>query len=157
MLNEKFYLAVAFAVFSLLIIRFVWPKIAKALDTKSKAIAEEILAAKDLKEKAEKLLAEAEKYHEESLDFSKKIIDDTKKEATKLAKESEKSLKTEIEKKTQAALSRIKIEEETAIRGIKTQIIESAVTDLTKDLSKISNDEHKNLISNASEKLEKAL
>ena len=52
MFNEKFWLAIAFLTFVGLIIKYVGPKITKSLDQKSKEIAEEILAAKEMKEKA---------------------------------------------------------------------------------------------------------
>lgn len=155
--DEKFFLAIAFFTFAALILKFVWPIMARGLDAKSKSVAEEILAAKEMKEKAEKLLDEAEKYHEESRNFSKKIIADTKKEAEKLAKEAKKALESEIKNKTDAALTRIKIEEETAIRGIKTQIVESTIESISADLSKISDSEHDKLIKKAGKKLQEAL
>ena len=70
MFNEKFWLAIAFLTFVGLIIKYVGPKITKSLDQKSKEIAEEILAAKEMKEKAAKLLATAEAYYKESLYYS---------------------------------------------------------------------------------------
>ena len=61
MFNEKFWLAIAFLSFVALCIKYVLPKINKALDTKSKKIAEDILMAKKLREQAEKLLEEAKR------------------------------------------------------------------------------------------------
>ena len=69
MLDEKFWLAIAFTAFAILIVKYVWPLLAKSIDSKSKAIAEEILAAKKMKEKAQKLLDEAEKFYLESLNY----------------------------------------------------------------------------------------
>ena len=59
--DEKFWLAVAFFTFVALMAKYVWPIIAKSLDAGSKKIAEEILAAQEMKKEAEKLLAKAEK------------------------------------------------------------------------------------------------
>ena len=70
MFNEKFWLAIAFTSFVLLILKYVRPLIIKALDNKSKQIAEEILAAKEMKEKALRLLERAEKSYEDSINFS---------------------------------------------------------------------------------------
>ena len=60
MFDEKFYLALAFLTFLGLIVKFVWPKIADALDANSKKIAQELLEAQELKERAQKLLKDAE-------------------------------------------------------------------------------------------------
>src|SRR3989338_8087571 len=107
--DEKLWLAIAFFSFLALIIKYVWPLIAKALDNKSKQIAEEILQAKEMKQKAEL-------------------------EAQKLIKETEHVLKEELKKKTNAAQDRIKTEQESAIRTIKSKIILDAMSLLSKDL-----------------------
>jgi len=133
MFNEKFWLAIAFLAFTILIIRYVWPMLAKSIDSKSKSIAEEILAAKEMKEKAQKLLSEAEKFYQESLNFSKKLAQDAEVEAQKLAAESKEILEAELKKKTAAALDRIKLEEEHIIREIKLKIINDTMDLLTKD------------------------
>ncbi len=143
--DEKFWLAIAFFAFATLIIKFVWPLIAKGLDNKSKKIAEDILTAKDLREKAEKLLASAEKYYQESTDFAQKLLKDAEDEAKKLAADSRDTLEKEVSKKTAAALERIKIEEESAIREIKTKIVSTAIDGLS---SKMDLDQkiHENLV-----------
>ena len=74
MFNEKFWLAIAFVAFLALLLKFARTAITKSLDDKSKAIAEEILAAKDLKEKAVKLLAHAEKFSSESSSDRKSVV-----------------------------------------------------------------------------------
>ena len=158
MLNEKFWLAVAFTTFVILLAKFVWPKLAKALDAKSKQIAEEILAAKELKQKAEKLFAKAEKYQQESVIFAEKLIKDAAIEAQRFTQESKEFLEIELGKKTSAALSRIKMEEESAIRELKVQIVNSALENLAQDLSKeIKEDQHEHLNSKAVESFSKTL
>ncbi len=133
MLNEKFWLAIAFLSFLALMLKYIWPLLAKAIDSKSKKIAEEILSAKELKEKAEKLLNDAEKFYQESLSFSQKLTKDAEVEAQKLAKESKEILENELRKKTQAALDRIKLEEERTIREIKLRIISDTMEVLSKN------------------------
>ncbi|OFW80703.1 MAG: hypothetical protein A2887_05785 [Alphaproteobacteria bacterium RIFCSPLOWO2_01_FULL_40_26] len=132
--DEKLWLAIAFFSFLALIIKYVWPLIAKALDNKSKQIAEEILQAKEMKQKAEQLLADAKKYHQESITFAEKLLKDAEIEAQKLIKETEHVLKEELKKKTNAAQDRIKTEQESAIRTIKSKIILDAMSLLSKDL-----------------------
>lgn len=131
MINEKFWLAIAFAFFVILVIKYFWPSIAKSIDSKSKSIAEEILAAKEMKEKAQKLLNDAQKFYSESLEYSKKLAHDAEVEALKLAAESKDILEKELKKKTAAAIERIKIEEERAIREIKLKIVSDTMDALS--------------------------
>ena len=134
MFDEKFWLAIAFFSLLILIIRYALPKIAKSLDDKSKSIAEEILAAKEMKEKAQKLLNDAEKFYQESLSYSQKLAKDAEAEAQKLANESAQMLEAELKKKTAAALERVKMEEERVIREIKLRVVNEAMEALSQNL-----------------------
>lgn len=156
MLNEKFWLAIAFLSFCALIIKYVGPSIAKALDNKSKKIAEDILAAKELKEKAEKLLAKAEKYLEESSSFAEKLMKDAEIEAKNFAEDSRLALESELSKKTAAALERIKLEEQVATREIKTKIVTLALESMSKGLN-LDQKNHEDLINKATKDFEKIL
>jgi F-type H+-transporting ATPase subunit b len=150
MFNEKFWLAISFTAFVIFIIKFVKPLILKALDQKSQIIANEILAAKALKEKAEKLLEKAEKYAQESEVFAQKLIKDAEAEASKIVSESQKSLEAEIAKKTAVSIERIKIEEISAVRQIKTKIVELALKNLSQNFAKnIDEKSHQNLVNKA--------
>lgn len=127
MFDEKFWLAISFTLFASLLIKYIWPKISKALDQKSKAIAEEILAAKELRAKSAELLAAAEKYYQESVTYSQKLIADAEAEAQKFLADAEKSIADELEKKTTAANERIKREEEKTLRQIRVEIVAAAL------------------------------
>lgn len=157
MFNEKFWLAIAFLTFAAFIIKFVGPLIARALDGKSKQIAEEILLAKELKEKAQKLLDEAEKYLTESISFAEKIVKDAEEEVKRFSAESRQSLEAEIKIKTNAAMQRIKIEEESAIREIKNRIVESAIEGLSASFGKdLDENSHNKIVEKAIADFEKA-
>lgn len=134
MLNEKFWLAIAFLTFVILIIKFVWPHLAKALDESSKKIAADLLAAKELKERAEKLLANAEQFYKESVAYAEKLAKDAEDEARKIAENAKTSLEAEVKKKTDAALARVKLEEERMVREIKLQIVSSAINNISQNL-----------------------
>jgi F-type H+-transporting ATPase subunit b len=136
MLNEKFFLALSFALFAVLIIKYVWPIIAKALDSRSKQIAQDILAAKELRKQAEELLESIEKYKEESEKYVTKLLHDAEIESQKLIVDAKTSASAEISRKTEAALERIKIEESSAIREIKAHIVDSAMENLNAELEK---------------------
>lgn len=136
--DEKFWLAIAFFVLLGVMIRYVWPFLAKALDEKSKKIAEEILAAKEMKQKAERLLIEAENFYRESTSLAQKLLKDAEIEAQKFAEESRQMLQKEVDKKTVAALERIRLEQESALREVKTKIIDSAIKEFS---AKIGSDQ----------------
>ncbi len=156
MINEKFWLAIAFISFLGLVLRHVWPVIAKNLDQKSKEIAEEILTARELKESAAKLLKEAELYKKESAAYAQKLILDAKIEAEKFLDEAHKAAALEIDKKTNAAYQRIKIEEENAIREIKLSVVNSAMENLYKNID-INKDQHHALLDQATKDFEKTI
>ncbi len=146
MLNEKFWLAIAFFTFVVLLLKFARKSIAKSLDDKSKQIAEEILAAKEMKEKAAKLLAAAEKYSQESNDYAKKLLQDAESEAAKFLSEAQKSATEEVAKKTAAAAERIKQEEALAISHIKEKIVSSAIKQVEEKLQKNLSEQQSNSV-----------
>jgi F-type H+-transporting ATPase subunit b len=153
MFNEKFWLAIAFFSFLGLLIKFVFPKIAKNLDAQSKKIAEDILEAKKLREGAQKLLEEAKVFHKHSIEHSQKIITDAIEEAKKIEINSKKSLEDQIKKVSDIALERLKSEEESAIRQVKVNIINDAIEQFS--TIKFKDDEQNKIIEKALEKISK--
>ena len=130
-LDPRFWLTISFSIFTILLIKYVLPKILAALDNKSKQIADSIEQAKQMKEQAEQLLLAAKKYHEDSLTYCQKLINDAKEEADKLLSDSKKELEEELLKKTNLAKERIKQEEEKTVREIKSNIIAAAIKIIT--------------------------
>lgn len=156
MLNEKFWLAIAFFSLLMVLIKYAWPHIARTLDSQSKQIAEEILAAKEMKEKAAALLIKAEKYHDDALHYAQKLVKDAEDESKKFAAESKQILEAELAKKTAAAIERIKLEESHAMREVKTRIIASALETVRNDLAKnMSAAQHDELLKRATSDFEK--
>jgi F0F1-type ATP synthase membrane subunit b/b' len=127
MFDERFCLAIAFFAFVTLIVRYVVPAITAQLEAKSKQIAEELLAAKEMKEKAEQLLIASQKRHEEALAFAEQLIKDSVVESQKYFEESLKLAEIEIAKKVSAVENRIKQEQERVVREMKIKIIESTI------------------------------
>ncbi len=134
MFDEKFWLALAFIGFVILIARYVFPLITDQLDAKIKQIAEELLAAKEAKEKAKKLLLNAEDRYQAAVEFADKLIQDAAIEAQKLLLEVQKAAEEEVVKKMDALNARIKNEEERAIREIKVGIINAAIKNIETNL-----------------------
>jgi F-type H+-transporting ATPase subunit b len=154
MLNEKFWLAIAFFSFVAIILKKFSPNITKALDDKSKAIAQDILLAKEARNEAEKILASAKQIHENTIENAKKLIADADNEAKVLLNNASEILNNEIARMTALASQRIKNEEEATIRQIKTKILYSALLQF-QDSSKISNEEHQKIIDNSVKNFER--
>lgn len=155
MFDEKFWLAIAFFTFLTLIIRKVVPLINKQLEDNSKEIAEEILAAKEAKERAEKFLVESEKRYQEALIKADQLIKDSEVEAKKYLEESIKIADAEIAKKMNAIEGRIKQEQERAVREIKTKIIDSAVVMMQNNLQFLSKSQSEGLARKAVDNVSK--
>jgi len=134
MFDEKFWLAIAFLTFVGLVVRYVMPSLTAKLEEKSRQIAEELLAAKEMKEKAEQLLIETKKRHEEALAFSQQLIKDSVIESQKYFEESLKLVEAEIAKKVMAVENRIKQEQERVVREMKIKIIDSAINAVQNNL-----------------------
>lgn len=146
MFDEKFYLALAFLTFLGLIIKFVWPKLATALDANSKQIAQELLEAKELKERAEKLLKDAEKFYQDSLTYAEKLARDAEIEAKQITELAKNDLAIEIQKKTDAAIARVKLEEERLVRELKLKIVENAIAEISQNLDFNDSEQDKLLV-----------
>ncbi len=149
MFDEKFWLAIAFFSFLSLVIKHVAPIIIKQLDSKSKQIAEELLAAKEAKENAKKMFLASEERYQEAIAFADKLLRDSAIEAQKYFEEALKNAEAEIAKKMAAVENRIKNEQENAIREMKIKIIDSALRAVQNNLQNVSKTQSDNLIRKA--------
>lgn len=145
MFNEKFWLALAFFTFIGFVIKIFGKKVTSALDNKSKSIAQEIITAKEARKKAEELLAQSEILYQQSIENAKKLVNDAEVEANKLMQHAQEVLNIEINKMARLASQRIKSEEESAIREIKTKIVLGAIQQL-QDKTIINKDDHSRII-----------
>lgn len=149
MFDERFWLAIAFFTFVTAIIRYVAPIISKQLEDKSKQIASDLLAAKEAKEKAQKILQETEKKYQEALVFAQKVMKDSSDEAQKFLQEAQAASTAEIAKKMAALEARIKTEEEHAVREIKVSVINAAIKKVQENLQNMQKGNSENLIKKA--------
>lgn len=145
MLNEKFWLAIAFFTFIAIVIKIFGKKITTALDNKSRSIAQEIITAKEARKKAEELLAQSEIIYQQSIESAKKLVSEAEIEANKLMLHAQETLNIEINKMARLASQRIQSEEESAIREIKTKIVLGAIQQL-QDKSLLNKNEQSRVI-----------
>lgn len=158
MINEKFWLAIAFLTFILLMYKYARSFLIKAIDDKAKLISDEITLAKNARIKAEQALIQAENFLKESKDFGKKLISDAEKEANEIIKSSERQVEDEISKKTKAAIARIEIEEKRAIRDFKIDLVEGSINYFENNIAnEVSLKESQNFNKNSSDDLAKLI
>ena len=145
MLNEKFWLAIAFFSFVALVIKYYGPKIANALDNKSKSIAQDIISAKEARKKAEELLVLVQEMQDKSIIDAKRLILEAESESKNLLQNAQDLINQEIARMTLLASERSKAEEEASKREIKTKILLSAIAQL-QEKSALNADEQNKII-----------
>ena len=135
MFDEKFWLAISFVVFVILIAKYVWPLIIKMTDDSAKKIASDVEAAKNLKNRAEGLFLEAKNHHEKTIENCKKLTFDAEDEIKKLISTSRSTIDHDLKIKLDAAIMRIKNQEENIVRDLKAQIVADAFDAIKNDFA----------------------
>lgn len=156
-IDEKFWLAIAFLAFVLLILKYVWPILSNIIGDKSEQIAKDLKDAKDAKEKAEALLVQIKDQHKKAIENSEKIVKDAKKEAEKLINDSKKSVEKEVKRKVEALNDRIKNEEQRAIRDIKLKVVESAIGVVKEGLTNTDKEKFENVVKKSIDDVSKVI
>jgi len=152
MIDEKFWLAIAFVLFIIFIYKFLGYKISSMLNEKSQQIARDLLMASQAKEKAEKLLNEAQEYNQQSIEYAKKLQLNTSNELNIIHQNAKINLEQELAKITTASQKRLQEEEQIAVRKVQETIINEAIKIVAN--SKIDDSQQKFLISKALKNLE---
>lgn len=127
LLDETGWVAVAFVAFALLFLFKVWPKIAEALDGRTKAIEEQLRQAAELKEEAQAILAESERKAAEAEQAAKDMIETAKADSKQMIVNAEQEIEKEIEEKTSLAKQKIKRAEAQAIDNVRDQAVDAAI------------------------------
>ncbi len=144
--DEKFWLAIAFLVFVGVIIKYLMPSIKLSLENKSKEIAQNLLEAKEMKERAQQLLVDAKNNFQETITYCEKLTADAEIEAKNLLSDIQNQASLEIEKKMAALNMRLKSEEENAVREMKAKIIHEAMDATRAELKNIKKENIENSI-----------
>ena len=124
----EFWVAVAFAVFLLILLYYKVPAlIAKALDDRAEAIRKELDEARRLREEAQSLLADYQKKHRNVAQEADAILDQARREAEAFAHETRVSLKDTLERRTKQAEDKIARAETQAVDDVRAAAIEVAM------------------------------
>jgi F-type H+-transporting ATPase subunit b len=126
--TPEFWVAVSFFLFLGLIFYFgVHKKVGEALDARSAAIAKEIEEARQLREEAEKVLADYRRKEGNAAKEAEGIIDLATKEAKALAAETSRSMKEQFERRMKLAEDKIARAEADAVAEVRAAAADAAV------------------------------
>lgn len=107
MFDEKFWVAAAFVLFILLIVKPFKKLVIAKLDKKRDDMEYDIKSSEDVKKEAEDMLSFYKKKQNEIINQSLKIIEDAKIEASKIRQEAESSLEEYINRKMASSAAKI--------------------------------------------------
>lgn len=127
------WVAVAFVIFMVLLVRYLLPMITKGLDGRADKIRDQLEQASRLRAEAEALLASYKAQQEELLKQAESIIAAAQKDAAALRLSASEELKASLDRRAQQAKDKIDRAASEAVNSIRTRIIETA-TDKARDL-----------------------
>ena len=125
--SPTFWVAIAFIVFVGLAARPVARAIFHALDARADRIRGEIEEAQNLREEAQKLLAEYKRKQRDALKEAEEIAAHVKVEAERLLKQAEQDLEVSLKRREAAAVDKIAQAETEAIKEVRHQAVDLAV------------------------------
>ncbi len=128
MIDETFWVAVAFVGFLLLVYRPVARGLSGALDKRSKQIEEELTEAQRLREEAQESLAAYQKKHREISEEAEQILKAARDEAKAMQKKAAEEVKKAVESRIHMADQKIAHEEKKAIQDVQKQVVDIAVS-----------------------------
>ena len=101
--------------------------IAKSLDERAQKIADELDAARRMREEAQEVLAQYQRRQREAEEEAKGIVEQAKKDAQRLAQDTRDKINDQIARRTRAAEEKIARAEEQAIAEVRRQTADVAV------------------------------
>lgn len=126
-MDEHFWVAVAFAVFVLMVFRPVGKSMGQALDKRSAAIEKELAEAMRLREEAQSTLAAYQKKHRQISEEAEEILKHAREEAHRMQVEAQDAIKRAVENRITQADEKIALEEQKAIQDVQKQVVDVAI------------------------------
>jgi len=128
--------AITFAVLTLVIVKFVWPPLLKAIEARQKEIADGLAAAQEGKSALENASKKSEETLNEAKQKASEIISQAEKRANEIVDEAKTTAKTEGDRIIESARSEIDQEVNRAKEGLRAQVSVLAVSGAEKILRK---------------------
>ncbi|MDC0074481.1 F0F1 ATP synthase subunit B [Alphaproteobacteria bacterium] len=127
------WVAIAFILFIMLILKLGWKNIGKMLDDRAENIKKELDEARNLREEAQSLLADYQRKKRDAEKEASDIINFAKKEAENLITETKKKLEETLQRKSDLANEKIEMAYSQALQSAQTKAIDLAIS-LSKNL-----------------------
>ena len=128
LLEAEFWVAVAFVIFVLILLRLgVHKKAVTALDTRAARIASELDEARKLRDEAQAILAESEKKRRQAEQDAQDIIASARAEAERVAAEAKAKAEEFVARRTAMAQQKIAQAESQAVAEVRAAAAEAAV------------------------------
>lgn len=128
--------AITFAVLIFVIVKFVWPPLLKAIETRQKEIADGLAAAQEGKSALENAAKKSDVTLNEAKQKASEIIGQAEKRASQIIEEAKSTAKTEGDRILEGARSEIEQEVNRAKEGLRAQVSALAVAGAEKILRK---------------------
>ena len=128
LLEAEFWVAVAFVIFVLILLRLgVHKKAVTALDTRAARIASELDEARNLRDEAQAILAESEKKRRQAEQDAQDIIAGARAEAERVAAEAKAKAEEFVARRTAMAQQKIAQAESQAVADVRAAAADAAV------------------------------
>lgn len=125
--DPKTWVAVSFLALVALGYKKVFHAIARALDERSEKIKAELEHARQLREEAERVLADYKKKQSEYLKEAEAMLAKARQDAAALGRQAEKDLKETLDARMKQALEKISREEASAIQEVRNHVVDIAL------------------------------
>ncbi len=126
--QPEFWVLVAVLIFVALVWRPGRRTLLGALDARATRIRDELEAARNMREEAERVLADYQRKQREAASEAETIIAHAQAEAERLAAQSARDLETMLQRRRQLALERIAQEEARAVSEIRAVTVDVAIS-----------------------------
>lgn len=133
--DPTFWVAVAFVIFLVATIKPLSKAITTALDGRVERIRTQLDEAQSLREEAQKTLAEYKRKQRDAEAEAAKMLQHAKEEAQRIRQQAEKDLEAALARRTQQAEEKIQQAEATALKEVRNQAVDVAITATAKLLA----------------------
>ncbi|WP_299377711.1 F0F1 ATP synthase subunit B [uncultured Kiloniella sp.] len=126
--NPTFWVGVAFAIFVFLVVTKGGKGIVAGLDARGEAIRKTLEEAQNLREEAQKTLAEYKRKQRDALKEAEAIIEHAKQEAKRVQEDAATDLEESLKRREQQAMDKIAQAETAALNEVRDQAVDVAIT-----------------------------
>ncbi|MCZ4281802.1 F0F1 ATP synthase subunit B [Kiloniella laminariae] len=126
--SPSFWVGVSFFIFVFLVIAKGGKGILASLDARGEAIRKTLEEAQNLREEAQKTLAEYKRKQRDALKEAEEIVEHAKAEAIRVGEESAKELEVSLKRREQQAMDKINQAEAAALNEVRNQAVDVAIS-----------------------------